>query len=287
MVLVTVVPAILMVTFLSLIPALWAVWASFHNIPLFSQEWQWVGLQNYVEILNGPKFWDSLGKSIIFAGGSVALQTTTGTALALLVNKSFRFSRLVRAVILLPYLIPTVVLGFIALWMLDSQSGIINLLLVDLGIFDSPIPWFGSTELAMPALIITNSWKFTIFVTIFVLARLQSINEGFYEAAEMAGATTYQQFRDITWPNIKGVLLVVVLLRGIFMMNKFDIIWVLTKGGPGSVTTTAPVYSYQMAFDITRLGKSAAISVLLFVVIFFGAIIYFYVFSPEQEVRVE
>lgn len=284
---ITMFPALVLFAFLSLIPIAWAIWASFHEIPIFSPEWTWVGANHYNEILFEQPFHDSVGRSIIFAGGSVALQTTLGTGLALLINREFKFSKVVRALVLLPYLIPTVILGFIALWMANSQWGIINLLLVHIGVISEPIPWFGSLSLAMPSLIVVNSWKFTIFVTIFVLARLQSINAGFYEAAEMAGANAYQKFRDITWPNIRGVLLIVILLRGIFMMNKFDIIWVLTRGGPGDRTTTVPVYAYEVAFNLLQLGKSAAISVLLFLLVLGGALVYFRVFKPAEGVRVE
>lgn len=287
MVTITVVPVLLLFFFISILPALWAVWASFHEIPIYSTNWDWTGLTNYIAMLQSAEFWDSLLKSFVFAGGSVAIQVTVGTLLAVLVNQSFRGERVVRALVLLPYLIPTVIMGYAGLWMMNSQFGIINLLLVDIGLLAEPIPWFGSVDLAMPSMIIINSWKFTIFVTIFVLARLQSINDGFYEAAEVAGANAYQKFRDITLPNIKGVLLIVILLRGIFMMNKFDLIYALTRGGPGDATTTAPIFAYERAFNVQSLGEASAVSVLLFVLILVGALVYFVVFNPEEGVRVE
>jgi len=283
----TIVPVFVLFFFINLLPIGWAVWASLHDIPMLSPEWEWVGIENYVNVLVDGAFWSSLERSVVFATSSVLIQVVFGTAFALVINKSFRFSRGVRALVLLPYLIPTTVIGFIALWMGNSQWGILNLMLIDLGFVSKPIPWFGSLDLAMISVVVTNSWKFTIFVTIMVLARLQTINEGFYEAATIAGANAYQKFRDITLPNIKGVLLLVMLLRGIWMFNKFDIIFVTTRGGPGERTTTAPIHAFEVAFSTTKLGEAAAISVLLFLVLVVGAVVYFVGLNPAQEVRVE
>jgi multiple sugar transport system permease protein len=174
-----------------------------------------------------------------------------------------------------------------ALWMGNAQWGVINALLQDFGLIDEYIPWFASLDLTMLAVILTNSWKFAIFVTIMVLARLQSIPEGYYEAARMSGATTYQQFRDITLPNLKNVILIVLLLRGVWMFNKFDIIWVLTNGGPGDRTTTAPIFAYMRAFLDYSLGEAAAISTVLFSFLAVVAAIYFWYFEPHKEVRVQ
>lgn len=283
----TIVPATLLFLFVNVIPIGWAVAGSFFEIPAFSPIWTWTGLGNYVDILQNPEFWHTLERSVVFAGGSVALQLVLGTAIALLINRSFRGSTLVRAIMMLPYLIPTAILGFIALWMGNSQFGIINQVLIDLGLMTEKFPWFGTTQTAMLATILTSSWKFTMFVTIMVLARLQSIPDGLYEAAEVMGATPFERFRDITLPNLKGVIFIVVLLRGVWMFNKFDIIWVLTAGGPRGSTTTAPIYAYKVAFNQLRLGSAAAISTLLFVMLVGAAYLYFRVLEPEQAVRVE
>lgn len=287
MIAITVMPVMALFVFVNLVPIGWTLYASLHSTSIYSAEWTWTGLSNYGEILADPAFWGSLWDSLLFAGGSVVVQLLAGLALALVVNRSFRGESLVRAIAMLPYLIPTAILGFIGLWMGNSQYGIISTLLVRIGIINEVIPWYGSIDWAMPAVILTSSWKFTIFVTIMVLARLQSIPQGYYEAATVSGANAYQKFRDITLPNLKGVIFIVVLLRGIWMFNKFDIIWVLTGGGPKDATTTAPIYAYNVAFNSTALGKAAATSALLFVLLILGAILYFRVLSPEQEVRVE
>jgi len=283
----TIVPTALLFTFINLIPIGWAIYGSFHEIPLLSPEWTVVGFEHYEAILSDPEFWTVLYRSVLFAGGSVALQLVVGVGFALLLNRSFKFEYIIRALVLLPYTIPTAVLGFLALWMMNSQWGIINQILVQLGLLQSSIPWFANPDLAMISVIVMNSWKFSIFVTIMVLARLQSIPDGYYEAAELAGANAYQRFRDITLPNLKGVIFIVLLLRGVWMFNKFDIIWVLTNGGPGQATETAAIYTFRTALFQNNLGKAAAVSTILFVMLVVAAVIYFYVLEPEKEVRVE
>lgn len=287
MIMLTVLPAFLLYTFVTIIPVGWAVVASFYDVPTFGTTWNFVGLENYMTVLETSAFWESLWLSVVFAGGSVALQLVLGVAFALVINRSFKYASLVRAIVMLPYLIPTAVLGFVALWMGDGQWGIINWIPMRLGLIESGIPWFGSIDWAMLAVILTSSWKFTIFVTIMVLARLQSIPEGYFEAARMAGANFYQRFRDITLPNLKGVIFIVLLLRGVWMFNKFDIIYVLTQGGPGDATTTAPLYAYEVSFPQGLLGVGSAISVLLFLLLAVVAVIYFVTLEPGKEVRVE
>jgi multiple sugar transport system permease protein len=283
----TILPALLLFVFITLGPILWAIAAGFYEIPVFVPLWEFVLFDNYIELLGESAFWLSLWRSILFAGGSTAFQLVVGTGIALLVNRKFRLSGLVQTVVILPYMIPTAVLGFMALWMGNAQWGVINRLLIDLGVLDGPFSWFGRHSTAMVAVILTSSWKFTIFVTIMVLARLQSIPTDHYEAARVAGASRVQAFRDITLPNLKSVIFIVLLLRGVWMFNKFDIVWVLTGGGPGDATRTAPIYAYELAFGLTRLGKAAAMSTLLFVFLASVALVYFKLLEPAQEVRTE
>ncbi len=283
----TVIPAFGLFLVINVLPIAWAIAASFHEIHPYNPEWTFVGAAHYVEILADPGFWDVLWNSIVFAGGSVVIHLFVGTGFALLINREFKFSGLARNVALVPYLIPTAVIGFMGLWMANSQWGIINQALAQMGLIDGYIAWYGSTDLAMLSVILTSSWKLTIFVTIMVLARLQSIPDDHYEAASMAGASAYQRFRDITLPNLKGIIFIVLLLRGIWTFNKFDIIWVLTQGGPVGETTTAPIYAYELAFGRLSLGEASAVSTLLFVLLVAAALVYFHVLEPSQEVRVE
>ncbi len=283
----TVVPALLLFGFVNLLPMLWAFTASFFSIGAFNPTWSWVGIENYLTVLADGEFWSSLRRSVIFAGGSVILQVVLGVGLAMLLNRDFRFKRVARALALVPYIVPSAVLAFIALWMGNARYGILNQIFVRTGLMSNYTAWYGSTDLAMLSVILTSSWKFTIFVTIIVLARLQSIPESLYEAAVMSGASRYRRFVDITLPNLKGVLFIVVLLRGIWMFNKYDIIYVLTNGGPMGTTKIASIYAYRTAFTEFNLGQASAVSSLLFLLLLGAALVYFHFLEPSQEVRVE
>jgi len=283
----TMLPAAVVFLSVNLFPIGWALSASFFEISAYSPLWEWNGLGNFEKVLNDAAFWASLGRSSLFAVGSVALQVAFGTALAFLINREFRGQKLVRAVALLPYIVPTAVLAYVALWMGSSNFGIINQLLVRVGVIDQFIPWFGSIQWAMFAVISVASWKFSIFVTILVLARLQSIPDSLYEAAAISGASYYRRFVDITLPNLKGVLFIAILLRSIWMFNKFDIVFILTNGGPADVTRIASIHAYQTAFVEANLGEAAAVSTFLFGLLVIAAAVYFTVFEPSQEVRVE
>lgn len=283
----TILPALGLFMFVNVLPILWAISGSFYDINSFKPEWTFVGIDNYVTLVNDPKFWASLSRSFVFAAGSVAVQMVVGIGVALLLNRSFKFDKLARAIGLIPYLIPSAVLGFIGLWMGNGQFGVINQFLVRLGILETNIAWFSVESLAMASVIAVSSWKLSIFVTLMVLSRLQSIPDNIYEAAQMSGASWYQQFRDITLPNLKGVIFIVLLLRGVWMFNKFDIIMVLTSGGPFDATTTAPIYAYEVAFRQAQLDIAATISVFLFVILIGVATVYFWLFNPSEGVRVE
>lgn len=287
MIALTILPVAFLYLLVLVFPVVWAIAGGFHEINTLSPEWQWIGLGNYTSILTDSFFHYTLWLSFLFAAGSIAIQTVFGVTFALLLNSVVKFRKAASAVLFLPFLVPTAIVGFVLLWMGNSSWGIFNWILVDFGLVDSPVPWFGDTDLALPSIIVANSWKYIALVTIMVYARLQSIPPELYETARMMGATTWQSFRDITVPNIKGVVFIVTLLNGIWMFFKFDLIWILTQGGPGDATTISVVYAYREAFFSNDLGRAAAMSVLLFTIVIAGAIVYFRVFEPEQEVRVE
>lgn len=286
----TVVPSAVLFFLIVVLPITWAFLSSFYTIPVYNPQWEWAGLENFRTIFTDPLFYESFWRNIIFAGWSIAVHVVVGTGFAVLLNRDYKFSNLAMPIGMMPYLVPSVILGFIGLWMGNQSFGIINQMLLWAGLIsrDGMIAWFTADKtLAMFSLVVTNSWKFSVFVTILVLARLQSIPHDLYEAAKMSGATPYQLFRDITFPNIKNVLFIVILIRGVWNFNKFDIIWVLTGGGPVDATTTLPIYAFEMAFLSHRLGRASAVSVVLFGVLSLFAIVYFKVAEPSKEVRVE
>ncbi|WP_331235884.1 carbohydrate ABC transporter permease [Natronorarus salvus] len=283
----TVFPALLLFSLINVFPILWSIYAGFFSINIFSPEWNWIGLGNYRNLLVDDTFHVSLLRSTTFAVGTVTFQLTVGILIAVLISRTFRFNKFATAVVMLPYLIPTAIVAFMFHWIMNSTYGVFNWILIYLGVIESSIAWFGEPTFAMLAVIGVNSWKYTAFVAIMCLARLQSIPNSHYEAATVSGAGAWRKFWDITLPNLKGVIFIVLLLRGVWMFLHFDSVWILTRGGPGDSTMLSPVYAYERAFLGHQLGEAAAIATVLFGILFVSAIIYFLVLEPEQEVRVE
>jgi len=290
MAILTIVPATLMFAFVVAAPIAWSIYASFHSIPALNPNWEWVGLANYVELLEDSEFHTSFGYNLIWAFTTSVTNTFLGVALALLLSRDFKFKQIVAPMILFPYLVPSAFFGYIISWITSQQWGLINQLLVASGIIstENVIAWFtGDPWTALGALVAVHNWKFSTFVAILVFAKLQGIPDDIYEAAIMSGATKYQQFRDITLPHIKNVLFITVLLRGLWNFNMFDIIWVATNSNPIESLTTLPVMAYETAFISQRLGLSNAIATSLFIILSIVGIIYFKTAEPSKEVRVE
>ena len=300
----SILPVILLYLVISIIPVGFAVWASFHRIPLLNPEWTWVGLANYTEVLGSfpafvdslsaeglsalskGGFWASLVRGVLFMVGSTLVQLVVGLWMALTLNRIAHGQRIITAVVFTSYLIPTIVVTLLALYMFDTFYGIFHVMGSEwFGIWGANDFALGQKDLAMPLVVLIGSWKFSVFITIFTLAQLRSIPERFYEAAKVCGANKWEMFRDVTLPRIQGVILVAVLLRSIFMFNKFDLIWTLTQGGPGYATTTLPVLAYREAFEASNYGVSNAMAVVMFLFLALGGITYFKMFNPGDEVE--
>lgn len=278
-------PVFILLFFVIFIPISWAVYTSFFEQSTITRTKTFIGLGNYAELLfRDAEFWASLGRSLYFALGSTVLQLLLAIPTAIILNKKLKGIVAVRALALLPYLLPTIVVGMTFLWLLHPELGVFSNLAQMSGLSSGPVNFFGNQQLAMPALIVANSWKYTSFMTMIFLARLQSIPDRHYEAAKMCGANTYELFRDVTLPYLRGVILLAFLLRGIWMFNKFDIIWILTRGGPARATRTLPVYIYEISFSDYHMGKALAASTLLFIFLLVSGIAYIRFFKPSEEV---
>lgn len=277
-------PAVLVFLVLSVGPVLYGIWLSFQSGFGFL-DLQFVGLENYRRLLfDDPNLWSSVRTGAVYAAYSVVLQTTLGVAIALLLNESFRFENFVRTIVLVTYLIPTVAVAILFRWLLNAQIGIVNFSLTRYTPVDGAVNFF-SEALALHTVVWASGWKFTIFVVLIILARLQSIDAELYELARINGANAIQRFRDVTYPQIRSALFLVILLRGIFMFNKFDMIWVLTEGGPFRQTETMVIYAYKTAFGQQSYGEGAAVTTLMFLLLATVSIVYFAAFSPEEEVE--
>lgn len=280
----TLAPAVILFACVTVIPLAWALHASLHDINPFAAGWTFIGLKQFADLLRSEQFWLTSWRSLVFGAGSTVLQLVFGISVALALNRPFPGVALVRAMAFASYLLPPIVIALSFRWMGLSQYGVFNSILFSLGLISEPVAFFGDERYAMASLVTVAAWQYTGFVALMVLARLQTIPDRLYEAARMDGAGPIRQFLDITLPHIKGVVLVVLLLRFVWMFNKFDLIYIATRGGPGNATQTLPIFIFETAFTNYQLGKAAAIAVLLFGQLLVVASIFFFFSRAENEV---
>ena len=279
-------PALVLLLAVAYLPIIYAITLGFFHKTAFNPSLNWAGLYNFVWVLGDGDLWASLGRSVVFTVGSVSLQIAWGLFFALLLNRAFRGVGVFRSLVILPYLLPTIVVGLVFKWILNPEYGIVNQVLMDIGLIRLPINFFGGLTSAMYSVIGATVWQYGSFAALMIMARLQAINPKLYEAAKVSGAGPIRCFWDVTLPNLRTTLLVIALLRGIWMFNKFDIIWIITSGGPLQTTETLPIYAYRLAFEDFNFGKAAAVCTVMFLVLAVGSIVYFKAFDPSREVEV-
>jgi multiple sugar transport system permease protein len=234
----------------------------------------WVGLQNYVAVVTDELFTKALINTALFTIGSIAGQFVIGMLLALFFHKNFPLNGVLRALFLLPWLIPLIVGS--AAWraILEQDSGILNVTLENLGIIDAPIPWLTSPNVALIAIILVNIWLGIPFNVTLLYSGLQDIPDELYEAGALDGATGWKAFWNITLPNLRAVVSVVLMLGVIYTLKVLDIILGLTQGGPANATQTIAVMSYQRSFVEFKFGQGAALSNILILIALVFAIVY-------------
>jgi multiple sugar transport system permease protein len=226
---------------------------------------EFVGLKNFADVVRWDVFQRTVYNSFVFTAIAVVLKAVLGVWLAMLLFRDFRFKRLIRGAILLPWVIPTALSTLAWWWMFDSLYSVVNWTGIRIGLIAPPGPnWLGMTEYAMTAIITVNVWRGLPFFAIIVLAGLVSIPREFYEAAEVDGASSWTRFRHVTLPLLKPVLAVVILFSTIFTFADFNIPQVLTRGGPVNTTHLFATLAYQQGLVGGNLGQGAAISLFLF-----------------------
>jgi multiple sugar transport system permease protein len=278
-----VLPALVLLLLLTLYPVLYGVWISFFNKHSFFPEQSFVGFGNYAAILRDPEFWASVQRGSVYSVTTIVLQIALGIGAAVLLNERFPGRDILRAIVVFPYVVPTVVAVILWKWLLDSQFGLVNYLLERAGLSDRPISWMGR-DWIMVSLIIVSVWQFFPFVVIGVLARLQTIPPELYEAAKVDGASALQRFRHVTLPQLKSVLFVIVLLRSIWMFTKFDTPWLMIQGG-GAETyiRTLPVYTYLRTFAYYEAGRGSAMAVIMFLMLAAASAAYFRLWRRDER----
>ena len=269
-------PALAVVALVAIFPLAWTVWESLHlhdlRMPWLGRPF--VGLANYGEILRDPRFWAALGHTTFFAAASVTIELVLGLLFALAMNRAFRGRGVVRAAVLVPWAIPTVVAALLWRFMFESRTGIANALLVSAGVLDAPIVWFVRTATAWVPVILADVWKTTPFVALLLLAGLQNIDRALYEAAAVDGAGWWWQLRRITIPLLRPALLVALIFRTLDAFRVFDLIYVMTNGGPGTSTEPVALYAFTALLQNLRFGYGSALSVVIFLITFGLAMVY-------------
>jgi len=277
-------PGLFLILALTVYPVGYSLWLSLLEKHSFFPEQRFVGLDNYVYLWGDAEFWTSLWYGVIYSVSTIILQILLGVAAALVLNESFRGRNLARGIVLFPYMIPTIVAVILWKWLLNDTYGVLNHLLIGFGIIRDPISWLGADHI-MLSLIIISVWQFFPFVLLAILARLQTIPEELYEAAEVDGAGAIRRFHHITLPHIRGILFVVILLRSIWMFTKFDTVWLMGEGaGAGRFIRTLPVYAYMRTLTYYQAGLGAALAVIMFAILIVATLIYFRLFKREVDI---
>ncbi|MCA9934232.1 MAG: sugar ABC transporter permease [Ardenticatenaceae bacterium] len=270
-------PTTLIVFGLVLFPAFFSIWISFHDVNLGNLNdvfhAPFIGWDNYRAVFNDFAFkwqgldnWGAAITSIVYTLAATILTLIMGLAASLVLNRPFRGRGIARAIFLFPYVAPIVSVAFVWRWLLDPRpSGVLNDILMRLSIIDLPKAYLSTRGIAIILVIIFEAWRYFPFAMLMILARLQAVDRTMYEAAKVDGANTWQQFWNVTLPELRYVMGAIFLLRLMWTFNKFDDIFLLTGGGFG--TNVLPVLTYQFSFKQFNFGRGAATAMILLVIL--------------------
>lgn len=247
-------------------PLLYALYLSVHAWS-FSGPGAFVGLDNFTEVLGRPAFWQAASVTGLYVIGTLGIQIPLGLAIALLLQNDIPFKRTVKVLFVLPMICSPVIVGVVWRMLYDAEFGIVNYLLADVLRLAIPQPWLGQTSTALVSIVVANIWYMTPFVVLMLSAGLNALPAEPYESAAIDGASPWQVFRHITMPALMPVLVVVVLIRFIDSFKSFDILYVMTRGGPGRATTTLSILSYLEGFKFGNMHYAAVIALFILLVL--------------------
>ncbi|MCL4407959.1 MAG: sugar ABC transporter permease [Thermotogae bacterium] len=273
-----IIPSIVVIAIIAFWPLAQTFYNSLYNSALmFPQNKTFAGLSNYIKLWQDPRFVNDLWNTVRFTGWSVGIETILGILVALMLNKKFKLRGLVRAAVLVPWAIPTVVSSEMWRWMYNDNYGVINSILMSLHIIKQPIVFLAFPSTAMPSIISVDVWKTTPFMVLLILAGLQMIPDELYEAARIDGANAWQRFWSVTLPMIRPTIGIALIFRSLDAMRVFDIVYIMTKGAAN--TETLSVYNqwtlFTRGFITPYFGYGSAMSVMIFLII--GVLAIFYV----------
>lgn len=268
-------PALFLVAAFALYPLIYNFYISTTDASAFRQITSFVGVRNYQQLISNPVFWKVTGQTALWSLLTVSLQMVGGLIAALLFARPGLGRGFFVGVTLASWATSYVVVAILGRWMFDARLGIVNDILLRLGIVSDPVNWFSTQGTALFAIVVMNAWKYFPFVMLMYLAALQGIPVELYESAQIDGASVLRRFTNVTVPMLAPVTAAAAFLTTIWAFNAFTIIWVMTAGGPLRSTETLPISIYRLSFSSFNFGSAAAASVVLFLIVLVLAVAYF------------
>jgi ABC-type sugar transport system permease subunit len=259
------VPALASIGAVSVYPVLLGLWLSFRDTTLASPTDTFIGLGNYRQIVSDGQFWNAWTHTIQFTSASTLLETSFGLMIALVLSERFRGRGIVRAAMLVPWAIPTVVTSKMFGWLFDGQNGIVNYLLRSVGLLQHNVNWYGSPDFALATIVIADVWKTTPFMALLLLAGLQTIPDSLAEASVIDGANAWQRFWYVRLPLLTPTLLIASMFRALDAFRIFDLVYVLTGGGPADATEVLSTFTYKNLFSALQVGYGSTLSTIMFI----------------------
>lgn len=276
-------PAVLVLFLLLLYPVFTSVYYSFTSKHLVRPSYKFVGFDNYIKVLSDPNFYKAFMTNIKWTVYSLAGQLLVGFTAAMALHRTKKFKSFLRTILIIPWAFPSIVIALSWKWILNGVYGFVPIMLQKLGIVSEIPQFFSNPNLVFGTLVFVNIWFGSPLIMVNILSALQSVPEDQYEAAQIDGASAWQSFCSITVPHIRNVVGLLMVLRTIWIFNSFDIIFLLTGGGPANITTTLPIYAYNIGWGIKQLGRSSAITVLLLIFLLLVCALYFKLLNKWEK----
>jgi multiple sugar transport system permease protein len=282
------VPAMLGLVAVLVYPVLVSFFWSFTNKSILRRTMNFIGLENFITLFKDPELWISMRNGLVYTGCTICLQILWGVGTALLLDRflPIKISKGFRLVFMIPWTFPVTVTVLVWNW-LFNDSGLLSLVLFNLGLIKEPMSFLASKFTAMPAVIFVHSWSGAPLMMMSTLAGLQTIPQDEYDVALIEGASSLQTFRFVILPNISRILQVIIVLRCVWIFNNFNLIFLLTGGGPGSTTQNLPIIAYRYAWNSMQIGKSSAVSVIMLMLLTLMFCVYQLVSKRAQGGREE
>jgi len=277
------IPSVILIVGIFIFPLAYSIVASFFDFTLTRQTVPFIGLKNYIEMFTDPNFGYSAGITLYFTVVSVGLELIFGLLIALVLNQPFPGRNFVRVAAILPWAIPTVVNAYMWRWIFNPQYGVLNAIAKGLGLIDNYVIWLGTPMMALHSVILADIYTEIPLVVIIILANLQVINPSLYEVARIDGASEIRTLFSITLPLLRPSLLFLLIIRSMAAFRVFDILYVLTGGGPAGGTKVLAYYMYEAAFGSMRVGFGSAVSYIMTLIITILSLIYFIALKRVPE----